>query len=63
MIYNQEGMIRNEILARWVVAKKGQSWMRTTPRGTHYNKKWKIKIENTIKKTTKSYNSPKENEL
>jgi hypothetical protein len=50
-------------LAKWVVAKKGQSSMRTTPRRTHYNKKWKIKIDNTIKKTTKSYKGSKEDEL
>jgi hypothetical protein len=44
--------------------------MRTPPRRTHYNKKWTIKMENTIKntsfakkKTTKSYNTPKEDEL
>jgi len=53
MICNQEGIIRNENeISKMGCSQEGTIMNEKHPQGGHYNKKWTIKIQNTIKKTS-----------
>jgi hypothetical protein len=53
MICNQKGIIRNENkISKMGCSQEGTIMNEKHPQGGHYNKKWTIKIQNTIKKTS-----------